>query len=182
MDGVVVLALIRAAIAFATASRESGGAAAKAAVERMGAVAVEMARRAASRAWARQPAAEVRLQLRDRGPRRRNDFPGLRDRAAGLGQEIGQEDGPRQRPSHRVPFTKYRREGLQRSLARGEEVGPRPTRSHRCNPLSVPTCRNSVPDAERLPPPPPSLVALPGTCVDGVYDSSRGPATALRTA
>ena len=42
---------------------------------------------------------------------------------------LGQEDGPRQRPSHRVPFTKYRREGLQRSLARGEEVGPRPTRS-----------------------------------------------------
>ena len=34
------------------------------------------------------------------------------------------------------------------------------------------TCRNSVPDAERLPPPPPGLVALPGTCVDGGYDSS----------
>ena len=43
---------------------------------------------------------EVRLQLRDRGPRRRNDFPGLRDRAEGLGQE----DGPRQCPSHRVQF------------------------------------------------------------------------------
>ena len=77
-------------------------------------MAVELARRAASRAngrGGRQP--EARFQLRDRGPRRRN--LGLRDRAEG--------------------------EGLQRSQAHGEEVGP----SSHSKPSVQPPFRGELP-------------------------------------